>query len=274
MTRAVRVSVPEADTELAADALWQAGAAAIEELPGLLIAGTEPGGDPARLVAALSGRWPAEVVSVDLDAARDAWREHARAVIVGERLVVRPPWVARPAGAGDSRVDVVIDPGRAFGHGAHPSTRMALAALDDVVRGGERVLDVGCGSGVLAVAALMLGAAGAVGVDVDPEAVAATWANAVRNRVVDRLVTVDDLADAADGPYDVVAANMLLPQLVGVAATVGRAVISGGTVVLSGLLVDQGDAVLAAYEPYGLGRAAVTASRREDGWLALTLRGP
>lgn len=209
MTTAVRVAVPSEEAELAADALWQAGAAAIEEQPGALVAATADGGDPARLLAAVAGRWPAEAIAVDLDGALDAWRAHARAVEVGDRLVVRPPWV-EPVDVGPSRAaasgaasaggaprDVVIDPGRAFGHGAHPTTRLVLDALADTVRGGERVLDVGCGSGVLAIAAVILGARTAVGVDVDPAAVAATRANAARNGVADRVVVVADLADLA-----------------------------------------------------------------------------
>ena len=199
MSTAVRVAVTAAEAELAADALWQAGAAAIEEQAGALVAATADGGDPARLLAAVAGRWPAEAVPVDLDGALDAWRLHARAVAVGDRLVVRPPWVERvgagaPGGPPSDAVDVVVDPGRAFGHGAHPTTWLVLRALVDLVRGGERVLDVGCGSGVLAVAALALGAGSAVGVDIDPAARAATRANAARNGVADRLAVLDDVA--------------------------------------------------------------------------------
>jgi ribosomal protein L11 methyltransferase len=301
VSEAVRVAVPAAQAELAADALWQAGAAAIEEQPGVLIAALGDGGDPAPLVAAVAGRWRAEVVTVDLDGALDAWRPHARAVTVGDRLVVRPPWVdpgvapgAAPVGAGpvdvamdvviDGAVDVVIDPGRAFGHGAHPSTRLVLAALVDLVGGGERVLDVGCGSGVLAIAALALGAGQAVAVDVDPAAVAATRANAARNAVADRLAvlaSLDDLDDLPDGAgdlhggadraggYDLVVANMLLPDLVAVAPTIARALAPGGAVVASGLLADQRGALLAAYDRAGL---AAHDERADDGWLAVTLR--
>jgi ribosomal protein L11 methyltransferase len=275
VTRAVRVSVPDAEAELAADALWQAGAAAIEEQPGALIAGTRHGGDPARLLAAVAGRWPAEVVAVDLDAALDAWRVHARAVTVGERLVVRPPWVPPPPG---DTLDLVIDPGRAFGSGAHPSTRLVLAALCRVVRGGERVLDVGCGSGVLAIAALALGAGRAVGVDVDRAAVAATAENAARNGVADRLVVVGDVAaladlgarDAVSADFDLVVANMLLPELVAAAPVVAGALAHGGSVVISGMLVDQRDEVLAAYRRAGL---ELVGDDEDAGWLALTVRG-
>lgn len=297
MTAAVHVTVPPGEAEVAADALWQAGAAAIEERPGLLIAGTGDGEDPAALLAAVAGRWPAEAVPVDLDAALEAWRAHARAVTVGERLVVRPPWVVdpppaagppggaeggplavaldgavtRPAvGSGPGPLEVVIDPGRAFGHGAHPTTRLALAGLCDLVRGGERVLDVGCGSGVLAIAALALGAAQAVAVDVDPAARAATAANAARNGVADRLAVVDGLS-AIDRRHatDLVVANMLLPDLSAVAPAVAAVTAPAGRVVVSGVLTGQRDRLLTAYGAAGL---VPEVERDDEGWLGLTLR--
>lgn len=267
MSLAVHVAVPDGDADLAADALWQAGAAAIEERPGLLVAGAA-GGDPAPLLAAVAGRWPAEVVVVDLDAALDAWRRHAMAVAVGDRLVVRPPWVASP---GSGPVEVVIDPGRAFGHGAHPSTRLVLAALDGLIAGGERVLDVGCGSGVLAIAALALGAGTAVGVDIDPAAVAATRDNAVRNGVAGRLEVLGPAADLAGaaGPFDLVLANMLLHDLVGVAPGVAGRLAPGGAVAVSGVLAGQRGDLVAAYRAAGL---APVAERAEDGWSGVILR--
>jgi ribosomal protein L11 methyltransferase len=282
---AVRVSVPDAEADLAADALWQAGAAAIEERPGVLVAGTDDGGDPAALLAAVAGRWPAEVVVVDLDTALDAWRPHARAVEVGRRLVVRPPWVAPPDASPGRRVDVVIDPGRSFGHGGHPSTRLVLAALDDLVHGGEQVLDRGCGSGVLAIAALALGASSAMAVDIDPAAVAATLDNAARNGVADRLVAVDDLATLAGsgagdgdddvdratlvGDVDLAVANVLLPEHAVVAPAVARALAPGALVVVSGVLTSQRDEAAACYADEGL--VPLGPARVDDGWLALTL---
>ncbi|HEX5365760.1 MAG TPA: 50S ribosomal protein L11 methyltransferase [Acidimicrobiales bacterium] len=289
----VQVTVPVAEAELAADALWRAGAAAVEEREGrraagqvggrtvVLVAGPREGATVAALVEGTIGRWPTEVVPVDLGAALDGWRPHARAVTVGP-IVVRPPWVPQPVRPG-TRADVVVDPGRSFGTGVHASTRLALAALAEVVRGGERVLDLGCGSGVLGLTALLLGSASVVAVDVDPAAVTATVANAARNGVADRLVALR--ADTAgggraagaggtvprlvgDGSCDVVAANMLLPELVAVVPMAARAVAPGGVVVASGVLEGQVDALAAAAAASGL--AVRPPLPRGDGWAAVT----
>jgi ribosomal protein L11 methyltransferase len=270
-TFVVRVAVPAVDADVAADAMWQAGAIAIEERDTptgrLLVAGVAPGDDIGPLLAAVDRRWPAEVVAVDIDAALDAWRAFARAVRVGDRLVVRPPWVsARPAG---EAVEVLIDPGRSFGSGAHASTRLALVALERLVRGGERVLDAGCGSGVLGIAALALGAAEVVGVDHDPAAIAASRANAARNRVGDRFTPSDgplDEAAAVDGPFDLVVANLLLPDLLALASALGAALAADGSLVVSGVLVDQRRPVVAAA---GSGLVPV-AEDAAEGWLAVT----
>jgi ribosomal protein L11 methyltransferase len=230
----------------------------------------DAGGDPASLLAAVAGRWPAETVVVDLAAALDAWRPYARAVRVGDRLVVRPPWIAPPVASG--AVEVIVDPGRAFGSGAHPSTRLALAALVELVEGGERVLDVGCGSGVLALAALALGAAEAVGVDIDPAARKATAANAARNGVGARLAVTDTIAGAAGaagGRYPLVVANLLLPDLVTLAPEIAPAVPEQGALVVSGVLEGQRAEVEQAFA-----WATVVAGASEEGWLALTLRVP
>lgn len=262
----VEVTVPAAEAELAADALWAAGAVAVEERVAapattVLVAATGDG-SPGALLAAVAGRWPAAAAPVDVDAALDAWRAHARPVEVGARLRVRAPWL--PPGSRD-RVEVVIDPDRAFGSGAHASTRLALAALDGLVAGGETVLDVGCGSGVLALAALALGAAAATGVDVDPAARAATAANAGRNALAGRLTVA--AAIPAGRRYDLVVANMLLADLVALAPRLTAAVSPGGALVLSGVLAGQWASLAGAY-PAG----PPESERVDEGWLALTLR--
>jgi ribosomal protein L11 methyltransferase len=268
----VRVRLPSAaDVDLAADALWRAGAVAIEEREAseglVLIAGVAAGGDTEPLLAAVAGRWPAELVPVDLDAALDAWRDHARLVEVGDRLVVRPPW-ARPSPRASGRIELVIDPDRAFGSGAHPSTRLALAALERSLVGDARVLDAGCGSGVLAIAALRLGGSRATGIDVDPAARDATRRNAERNGVLDRLSVSDASVDhvaATRGPFELVLANMLLPQLVAMAGPLRAALAPGATLVLSGVLTEQRRPLLAAYAPL-----EPAAEQADEGWLAVT----
>jgi len=260
------------DVELAADALWRAGAVAIEERETptgiLLVAGVAPGADIAPLLEAVHDRWPAEASAVDVDGALDAWRAFARPVTVGRRLLVRPPWV--PAGPRAAAVEVLIDPGRAFGSGAHASTRLALAAIERLVRGGERMLDAGCGSGVLGVVALVLGAAEAVGVDHDPGAVAAARANAARNWVGDRFTVTGRPLDAvvAGGPlFDLVAANMLLPDLLDVAPALRAALAADGSLVVSGILADQRRPVVARAGRLGL---VPVGEKTAEGWLAIT----
>jgi ribosomal protein L11 methyltransferase len=266
------VAVPAAAADVAADALWLAGAIAIEERDApsglLLVAGVAPGGDIGRLLAAVGRRWPAEVVVVDVDAALDAWKPFARAVRAGDRLAVRPSWV--PASPAGGAVEVVIDPGRAFGSGSHVSTRLALAALERLVRGGERVLDAGCGSGVLGIAALVLGAAEVVGVDHDPAAISASRANATRNGVGDRFTARDrplDEVAAAEGPFDLVVANLLLPDLLALAPALGAALAADGSVAVSGVVVDQRRRIVGAATRSGLVPVGEEAA---EGWLAVT----
>ena len=264
-SRTVRVTAPAAEAELAADALWQAGAVAIEERPAagsvVLVAAGRGGADPGPLLAAVAGRWPAEVAAVDLDAALDAWRRHAPPVVVGGgRLTVRLEGAPDP-GSGE----IVVDPGRAFGSGAHPSTRLVLEALVGQVGGGERVLDAGSGSGILAVAALALGAGTALAVDIDPAARQATAANAARNGLADRIAVSDTIA----GRHDLVVANLLLPDHRALAPAIAAAVGDAGALIASGVLAAQRGALLAAYP--GLAPAA---ERDDDGWLAVSLRAP
>jgi len=258
----VRVEVPADDAELAADLLWQAGASAVGEAPADhgAVALTA---DLDRCPPGVAARgWP--VHEWDDDGAwQDGWRPHARAVRAGPFLV-RPPWVEAEVEA--EAIELVLDGGRAFGTGSHPSTTLVLEVLGDVVPPGSAVLDVGCGSGALAVGAALLGARDVVAVDVDPAAVEATTANAAANAVAVR-VRQEDARVSAGGSYDVVLANLGSPLVVELAPALAARAAHGGTIVLSGLLDERAADVAGAYRGFD-----VVDRRSADGWTALVLR--
>jgi ribosomal protein L11 methyltransferase len=262
--RVVRLTVDRADADLAAADLWLGGPSAVHEelLPDGRVRLTA---DPADL--AQIGRWAPEVLEVDGAAHLDAWRAWARPVRLGERIVLQPPWVpAAPTEPGD--VVVVLDPGRAFGSGSHPSTRLVLTRVEELVTGGEQVLDVGCGSGVLGVVALLLGAERLVAVDVDPAAVEATTAVAAANGVGGRVrVSTDPVAEVG-GAFELVVANIGAGVLVELAPSITARVAPGGHVVLAGLLDADAARVQEAYRRHGL---TVVHRIDDDGWACLTL---
>jgi len=182
----------------------------------------------------------------------------------GGDLWIVPSWEPLPDVAGG--VFVHLDPGLAFGTGSHPTTAMCLAALAKVPTRGQRVLDYGCGSGILAIAALKLGAAYALAVDIDPQAVQATRSNAGRNGIgSDALDTVQPDAEPPVAGFDLVLANILAAPLVALAPTLARSARPGGRVLLAGLLDWQAEEVMAAYrDDFEIGIGA-----ERDGWVLL-----
>lgn len=277
----VHVPVEAATAELVSDRLFELGATGVEERDGTTLLGPDasPAGaaevtlvahfpDEASARAALSALPAgARVEAIVGDDWRDGWRAFFEPSRVGGRVVVRPPWKEATTRPGD--VVVVVDPGQAFGTGTHETTRLVLAALDTHLSGGEAVLDVGCGSGILAVAALLLGARRATCLDVDPEAVRATRETAARNGVAERLSASADPVSSLAGAHDVVLANIEARVLLPMADTLAALVAPGGWLVLSGILDAQADEVARRYEACaGLGPARRTA---EGGWVALRL---
>ncbi len=258
----VEVWVAPEHVELAADALWAAGASAVSEEAGLA---TE-----VRLVADVQAlgrvpsRWRARPVSTDLARDLDGWREFARAHRVG-RVVLSPAWHPDPPDASLDDVVVRLDPGHAFGSGSHPSTRLALALLQERGVDGAAVLDVGCGSGVLSVAACLLGADHATALDIDRQAVEATEANAAANGVAAGVSASTTALAEVSGSFDLVVANIGARVLRQLASAIDARLAPGGAVVLAGLLEHQLDEVLVAFA------APVTSQRVEEGWVAVTL---
>jgi ribosomal protein L11 methyltransferase len=195
-------------------------------------------------------------------------------VRAGRRVVVVPPGEA-PDGAGDELdVVVTVDPGAAFGSGSHATTRMAVAALEQEVGEGSRVLDVGSGTGVLSIVAARLGAASVVAVDVDDEAVRVTTANVARNEVAERVVVVEAV-DRVDrtAPFDVVVANVSAGVLVELAPAILAVLADDGVALLTGILDERAAEVEAAWTDAAGGRV-VTRRASEDGWTLLEVHLP
>ncbi|MEJ7696003.1 MAG: 50S ribosomal protein L11 methyltransferase [Candidatus Limnocylindrales bacterium] len=197
-----------------------------------------------------------------------AWKAHFPVLRVGRRLVIRPSWRRHRRAPDD--VVLALDPGMAFGTGLHPTTRLCLAMLERLADRGAvaqtRVLDVGCGSGILAIAAIKLGAASALGLDTDPIAIESTVANARRNRLVRRVRARVASLPSGDGAWDVVLANLIAGVLVPLAPALAAELQPGGTLLASGIFIDREAEVREAFEAAGL---MVTDRAAEGEWVAL-----
>jgi ribosomal protein L11 methyltransferase len=194
------------------------------------------------------------------------WLRDFKPMRFGARLWVCPGGQP-PTHDADRAIVVWLDPGLAFGTGTHATTALCLSWLDSSHLEGAKVLDVGTGSGILAIAALKLGAARAHALDIDPQALIATRDNANRNAIGDSLTIADAEAPWGDR-YDLVLANILAEPLIALAPRIAAVTRSGGSIVLSGLLAEQAEAVAEAYRPW----FEVAAPRFRDGWAALDAR--
>ncbi len=181
---------------------------------------------------------------------------------ISERLWITPTWHQAP---NEAAINLQLDPGLAFGTGSHPTTHLCLQWLDQHIQGGETVLDYGCGSGILAIAALKLGAANAVGVDIDPQAVRASLDNARQNSVQAAFYLPDVLPAQQ---FDVVVANILANPLRMLGQMLAERTCNGGRIVLSGILADQAEEMSALYQQW----FAMDAPHILDGWVCLSGR--
>ena len=218
----------------------------------------------------------AEVAPLLDEAWASAWQQSFPPRLVGRRLRVLPPWLdgdgAEPAPGAEDRVTVVIEPGRAFGTGHHGTTEGCLVLLEEALAAapGAAVLDIGTGTGILAIAALRLGAPRVVAIDLDPDAVSATRFNAERNGCAGltvRLAVPPEIDEAAP----IVVANLLTHSHLALAAQYARLVVPGGQLVLGGMLEDEDDRVTAALAAAGFERRARVAL---EGWASLRLAAP
>lgn len=206
----------------------------------------------------MPAEWEVEPVA-DQDWVR-ATQDQFGPIEISKRLWIVPSWSAPPVA---SAITLRLDPGLAFGTGSHPTTRQCLQWLDEHLPAGASVLDYGCGSGILAIAAKKLGAGDVIGTDIDRNAVDASRGNAQRNGVAVEFVLPDALPERR---FDVVLANILAnPLRVLAPLLVGRAR-TGGEIVLAGILESQAQAVTEAYAPW----SDLTVTRRTEGWACLT----
>ena len=202
-----------------------------------------------------------------------AWKKHYRPIQIGKKLLILPAWIERED---PGRVAVKIDPSMAFGTGTHPTTQLCLEMVEEYTRPGINLIDVGCGSGILSVAALKLGAGHALGVDIDNAAVISSKENAAANGVLERLeVGVGSVAELKEGKFSLrqaplVLANILAPVIIRLfAAGLADLVEPGGVLVLSGILDTQASGVLEAAQAKGLKHLH---TRQQLDWVAIALK--
>jgi ribosomal protein L11 methyltransferase len=289
--QSVRLLVDSKQAELLSDALMEAGALSVslEDADAGTLDETPLFGEPDHPTAEL---WPHSIAIVLLDEDADVAETLASAanqagipvpvdyttevvaeqdwvrltqsqfdpIPISPRLWIVPTWHEAP----DSRaINLKLDPGLAFGTGSHPTTRLCLRWLDEHLQGGETLLDYGCGSGILAIAAARLGAGRVDGVDIDEQAVSASRDNAALNEVDAHFCLPGELAP---GEYDVVVANILTNPLKGMAPLLAGRVRTGGWLVLSGILAEQADDVMTVYHDWFVFDAPAT----DEGWVRLT----
>jgi len=278
----VRIEAPSASEDAVVNFLFELGCSGmrVDEVGGKVrVEGYCPDSEAGRVREALGryvsslrdmGLWEGagkvEVGSVQEVRWEHIWKSHFRPTPVGRKLVVHPPWEAPPPG----RVPIEIEPGMAFGTGCHPTTQLCLEALEELISPGIRVLDLGTGTGILAVAAAKLGAGEVVALDTDPEAVRSARENVARNGVGSRVkVVLGSLGDELRGPFQLVLANLYLDLILKVLPPLKELMSPGARAIFSGLLSDDLPAFLGALE--GAGYRSLGDEVR-DGWAVVVAK--
>lgn len=233
-----------------------------------------PEENPAEAIAFLSERYNAEGIQHTISTAAcveedwiNNWKKYFKPIPVGEKLLIRPNWENEYDAQG--RTVLHLEPGLAFGTGTHETTRLCMELLEQYVKPGASVLDVGCGSGILSVAALLLGAERAVGVDIDELAVKTAVQNAELNHVEDRFTALcGNLTDRVEGTYDIVVANIVADIVITLTKDVQQFLAPDAVYLMSGIIDTREQDVLQALK----GRFEVIARREEKGWVALAAK--
>lgn len=213
--------------------------------------------NPFEAVAYLKERYASVGIPCEIDTGNisekewaDNWKKFFKTTEIGEKLVIRPSW--EEYDNKDGRKVLSIDPGAAFGTGTHATTRMCLALLEKYVKDGTTLLDIGSGSGILSIAAVLIGAAHADGVDIDPVAVKVAAENAEMNNISEKVTYIKgDLCDKISGKYDVVCANIVADVIISLLENVDRYMKDGGVFICSGIIDVREDDVRAAFDKFG-----------------------
>lgn len=233
----------------------------------------EEGNNPAEAVSFIAERLNSEKIThrietdgVNSDDWQDKWKAFFKPQAIGNRLFVRPVWID-DYDAGDRAV-LNIEPGAAFGTGTHETTRLCLETLDKIIKQGDTVLDIGCGSGILAIAAMLLGAQEGFGVDIDPLAVKTAKENGLMNNLKEpELAFVcGDLADKVTKKYDVVVANIVADIIILFSTQVRAFMKPGAKFIASGIIDSRADEVCIALQNAGL---LLKERIEENGWVCL-----
>ena len=230
-----------------------------------------PESNPAEAAAFLKERFEAEGISYrlysgecDVESCLENWKKYFNPINIGEKLLIRPVW--RDDYDPQGRIVLNLEPGLAFGTGTHETTRLCLQALEKHVKKGDIMLDVGCGSGILSVAALLLGAEHATGIDIDPLAVKSSIENAERNNVADRYTGIHgDLAEKASGCYDIITANIVADAIIMLSADIEKLMNDKTIYIMSGIIDTRLDDVLSALPP----TLRIIERYEEKGWICL-----
>ena len=204
----------------------------------------------------------------------NSWKQYYKPMEIGERLLVIPQWETAEAG---DRVPLILDPGLTFGTGSHATTRLCLTALEKVVKEGDRVLDLGCGSGILSIAALCLGAKEATAVDIDDKCLTVAYDNAALNGIgkdtytvkVGNVITDEAMRSQLGGGYQIVLANIVADVIIALAPMVRSMMAEGGVFLCSGIIDTRAEEVAEKLREAGL---ELVESRTSEGWYAYTCR--
>ncbi len=213
---------------------------------------------------------PFEANSVGVDDSdwNENWKKYFHTIEIGEKLAVVPSWedYANP----ESRTVLSIDPGAAFGTGTHATTSLCLELLQDKITDGVKMLDIGCGSGILALASVLLGAESAIGVDIDAQSVKTATENAQINGISDKAkFIVGDLADKISGKYEIICANIVADVIIRLLPDVNKFMTENGVLIVSGIIDIRKDDLLHAVAANGF---TVAEERYKDNWCAFVLK--